>query len=94
LISSQHVCGAVVADEDVRIGWGNALYGGVAKVGAGAFDAVIYLISHENANGEEGAVIPILLPAKAMERFEHELHDILLEVSFKPNVRYRLEKNV
>jgi len=62
---------------EIDFGWGNALYGGVAKAGAGAFPAVIFLMSHENANGEEGALIPIWLPAKAMEKFEHELYDML-----------------
>ncbi|XP_014517797.1 benzyl alcohol O-benzoyltransferase [Vigna radiata var. radiata] len=62
---------------EIDFGWGKALYGGIAKAGAGAFPAVIYLTSHENANGEEGVVIPIWLPAEAMERFEHELCDML-----------------
>jgi len=61
---------------DIDFGWGKALYGGEAK-GGGAFPAAMYLISHENANGEEGALVPMWLPSKAMERFAHELYDTL-----------------
>ncbi|KAL2345759.1 hypothetical protein Fmac_007044 [Flemingia macrophylla] len=61
----------------IDFGWGKALYGGVAKAGAGPFLGAIYYMSHTNAKGEEGRVIPIWLPGKAMNKFAYELDDLL-----------------
>lgn len=63
--------------KQLDFGWGKALYGGVAKGGAGPFHGAMYLISHRNGKGEEGTVIPIWLPHKAMDMFANELDDML-----------------
>ncbi|KAJ1385169.1 Transferase, partial [Sesbania bispinosa] len=52
---------------EVDFGWGNAIYGGVAKGGAGPFPGATYLIPSSNAKGEEGIVVPICLPIEVME---------------------------
>ncbi|XP_027352098.1 benzyl alcohol O-benzoyltransferase-like [Abrus precatorius] len=62
---------------EINFGWGNAVYGGVAKGGAGSFPAVTFQVPYKNANGEEGIILPIWLPTKAMERFVIELGEML-----------------
>ncbi|KAH1071634.1 hypothetical protein AAZX31_03G223800 [Glycine max] len=64
--------------KQIDFGWGRALYGGVAKGGAGPFPAVFYLMAHKNAKGEEGILLPIWLPAKAMDKFANELDHMLI----------------
>ncbi|XP_057440721.1 benzyl alcohol O-benzoyltransferase-like [Lotus japonicus] len=63
--------------EEVNFGWGEALYGGVAKGGAGDFPGATYMVPHKNEKGEEGIVLPIRLPPEAMKRFAKELDDMI-----------------
>ncbi|KAK7258745.1 hypothetical protein RIF29_24329 [Crotalaria pallida] len=63
--------------KEVNFGWGKAVYAGVAKTGAGDFHSITFFNSYRNTKGEEGTIIPISLPAKAMMRFVKELDDML-----------------
>ncbi|KAF8038426.1 hypothetical protein BT93_B1079 [Corymbia citriodora subsp. variegata] len=54
---------------DVDFGWGKAVYGGPAE---GAFLVSFYILS-TNWQGETGIVVPVCLPAAAMQRFVQEL---------------------
>jgi len=58
---------------EVDFGWGEGVYGGVAEGGAGRFVGATYQVLHKNGRGEEGIVLPIWLPAEAMDRFADEL---------------------
>ncbi|KDP39572.1 hypothetical protein JCGZ_02592 [Jatropha curcas] len=60
--------------KEVDFGWGNAIYGGPAK--AIPIYASFY-VPFERKKGENGIVIPICLPAQAMERFVKELKNLL-----------------
>ncbi|KAJ8762720.1 hypothetical protein K2173_012212 [Erythroxylum novogranatense] len=60
---------------DVDFGWGKAVYGGPAK--GGVAGVVNFYIPFKNRKGENGIVMPICLPADAMERFEAELDKML-----------------
>ncbi|MED6199661.1 hypothetical protein PIB30_078003 [Stylosanthes scabra] len=62
---------------EVDYGWGKALYGGVSEGGVADFFGVTFIMDCENAKREEGVMFPLFLPAKAMERFEKELGDML-----------------
>ncbi|KAK7284279.1 hypothetical protein RJT34_19023 [Clitoria ternatea] len=62
---------------EIDFGWGKAVYGGVAKGGAGPFPGATYIIPHKNVKGEEGFVLPICLPANAMEMFEEDFHKMV-----------------
>ncbi|KAH6799370.1 HXXXD-type acyl-transferase family protein [Perilla frutescens var. frutescens] len=62
----------------VDFGWGNPAYGGPAKGGVGAIPGVAsFYIPFKNNKGENGIVVPICLPADAMEVFVKELESIL-----------------
>ncbi|CAI0395281.1 unnamed protein product [Linum tenue] len=62
----------------VDFGWGKAAYGGPAKGGVGAIPGVAsFYIPFTNKEGEKGIVLPICLPAEAMERFVSELEAML-----------------
>ncbi|KAG8373518.1 hypothetical protein BUALT_Bualt11G0032500 [Buddleja alternifolia] len=59
---------------DVDFGWGKAAYGGPAKGGVGAIPGVAsFYIPFKNTKGEDGIVVPVCLPANAMEVFVKEL---------------------
>ncbi|XP_014517353.1 benzyl alcohol O-benzoyltransferase-like [Vigna radiata var. radiata] len=58
---------------EADFGWGEAVYGGVAEGGTGRFLEATFQVLHRNAKGEEGIVLPIWLPAEAMDRFAKEL---------------------
>lgn len=63
---------------EVDFGWGKAAYGGPAKGGVGAIPGVAsFYIPFKNKKGENGIVVPICLPAIAMERFVMELDNML-----------------
>ncbi|CAK8570738.1 unnamed protein product [Lathyrus sativus] len=63
---------------EVDFGWGKAVYGGPAKGGVGAVPGVAsFYIPFVNGKGEKGLVIPVCLPAQAMERFVEELDSVL-----------------
>lgn len=62
----------------VDFGWGNPAYGGPAKGGVGAIPGVAsFYIPFKNNKGENGIVVPICLPADAMEVFVKELEGML-----------------
>ncbi|KAA0066341.1 hypothetical protein IC582_025442 [Cucumis melo] len=64
--------------EDVDFGWGKAMYGGPAKGGVGAIPGVAsFYIPFKNKKGERGILVPLCLPAPAMERFVKELDALL-----------------
>ncbi|XP_022148551.1 benzyl alcohol O-benzoyltransferase-like [Momordica charantia] len=66
--------------EEVDFGWGNPIYGGPATGGAGVIPGLkSFFISFKNKKGEKGIVVPLCLPATAMERFVVELEDVLLK---------------
>ncbi|GMN28355.1 hypothetical protein TIFTF001_002018 [Ficus carica] len=65
---------------EVDVGWGKPVYGGAAKGGVGAIPGVAsFYIPFKNKAGELGIVVPICLPAAAMDRFVKELDSILLK---------------
>ncbi|KAG6514934.1 benzyl alcohol O-benzoyltransferase-like [Zingiber officinale] len=65
---------------DVDFGWGKAAYGGPAKGGVGAIPGVAsFYIPLKNSKGEEGIVVPVCLPAPAMDKFTHEMHNLMEE---------------
>ncbi|XP_054823741.1 benzyl alcohol O-benzoyltransferase-like [Prosopis cineraria] len=64
--------------KDIDFGWGKAIYAGTAMAGGGDFYGISFFVSHKNAKGEEGIVVPILLPRKAMMILIKELEDLLI----------------
>ncbi|XP_022858860.1 benzyl alcohol O-benzoyltransferase [Olea europaea var. sylvestris] len=65
---------------DVDFGWGKAFYGGPAKGGVGAIPGVAsFYIPFRNEKGEDGIVVPICLPALAMEQFVKELESMITD---------------
>ncbi|KAG6571220.1 Benzyl alcohol O-benzoyltransferase, partial [Cucurbita argyrosperma subsp. sororia] len=66
--------------EEVDYGWGKAIYGGPTSGGVGLVPRLIsFCIPFKNRNGEKGIVVPLCLPAPAMERFVAEL-DALMNI--------------
>ncbi|XP_023513049.1 benzyl alcohol O-benzoyltransferase-like [Cucurbita pepo subsp. pepo] len=66
--------------EEVDYGWGKAIYGGPVSGGVGLVPGLIsFCIPFKNRNGEKGIVVPLCLPAPAMERFVAEL-DALMNI--------------
>ncbi|PKA45699.1 Benzyl alcohol O-benzoyltransferase [Apostasia shenzhenica] len=62
---------------EVDFGWGKAVYGGPAKGGVGAIPGVAsFYIPFTNARGEKGIVVPVCLPAPALERFAAEIESL------------------
>lgn len=65
---------------DVDFGWGKAAYGGPAKGGVGAIPGVAsFYVPLKNSKGEEGIVVPVCLPAPAMDKFTQEMHNLMEE---------------
>ncbi|KAK8953787.1 Benzyl alcohol O-benzoyltransferase [Platanthera zijinensis] len=63
---------------EVDFGWGKAVYGGPAKGGVGAIPGVAsFFVPFVNASGEKGIVVPVCLPAEAMERFSREIERLV-----------------
>jgi len=62
---------------EVNFGWGEGVYGGVAKGGAGTFPGATYIVPHKNIKGEETLMLPICLPYEDMKRFAKELDEML-----------------
>ncbi|CAK8544735.1 unnamed protein product [Lathyrus sativus] len=62
---------------EVNFGWGEGVYGGVAKGGAGPFPGATYIVPHKNAKGEDSFVLLVSLPSQVMKRFTKELDQIL-----------------
>ncbi|KAI5424177.1 benzyl alcohol O-benzoyltransferase [Lathyrus oleraceus] len=63
--------------KQVNFGWGEGVYGGIAKGGAGSFHGASYIVAHNNAKGEECLILPVCLPSEDMRRFEKELDEII-----------------
>ncbi|GMH31060.1 hypothetical protein Nepgr_032903 [Nepenthes gracilis] len=61
---------------DVDFGWGKAAYGGPANNGSLPHVASFF-VAFKNAKGENGKLVPISLPAAAMEIFVRELQALL-----------------
>ncbi|XP_058728353.1 benzyl alcohol O-benzoyltransferase-like [Vicia villosa] len=62
--------------KDVDFGWGKAVYGGPAN--DSSFPGIVsYYLPFKNGRGEKGLVLPLRLPAHAMERFVEELDSVL-----------------
>ncbi|OMO87278.1 Transferase [Corchorus capsularis] len=65
--------------DDVDFGWGKALYGGLASATMGVGQTSFCNRVKNNKGEEIGIVMPICLPAPAMERFAKELDSMLNE---------------
>ncbi|GAB4860467.1 Benzyl alcohol O-benzoyltransferase [Ancistrocladus abbreviatus] len=66
---------------EVDFGWGNAVFGGPAR----AIPSIIsFYIPFKNNKGENGIVVPICLPALAMERFVNQLNGMFKQVHDHP----------
>lgn len=68
--------------DQMDFGWGLPVYGGNARKAVGFAS---FYIPAKNKKGERGIVLPISLPAPAMERFVKELRWMLGEFSERPN---------
>ncbi|MCH80136.1 benzoyl coenzyme A benzyl alcohol benzoyl transferase [Trifolium medium] len=58
--------------KNVNFGWGEAVYGGVVKGGAGRLPGATFIVPHKNAK-EEGLILVTYLPCEDMKRFAQEL---------------------
>ncbi|CAA2942205.1 methanol O-anthraniloyltransferase [Olea europaea subsp. europaea] len=61
--------------EKIDLGWGNAVYGGVAW----ATSNLSFCTNFKNSKGEDGVVVPICLPPLAVEKFKYELEKMTCE---------------
>ncbi|KAM7486601.1 hypothetical protein LguiA_002610 [Lonicera macranthoides] len=68
-----------VGSRDVDFGWGKAVYGGVATGWVGDIPGLInFFVPFRNNKGENVVVVPLCLPAAAMERFVKVLGSMLV----------------
>ena len=58
--------------------WGKPVYGGPAKTAIGTFPGVSVYMPFKNKKGETGTVVPVNLPALAMEKFIEELNGVFM----------------
>ncbi|KAJ4844251.1 hypothetical protein Tsubulata_016997 [Turnera subulata] len=70
-----------VGVHEVDFGWGKPIYGGPASAGLGDFSGVSTFTpyTYKKNGGENGIVVPVLLPSDAMERFAEELRKMFRE---------------
>ncbi|CAA2942225.1 methanol O-anthraniloyltransferase [Olea europaea subsp. europaea] len=61
--------------EKIDLGWGNAVFGGVAS----ATSNISFCTNFKNSKGEDGVVVPICLPPLAVEKFKYELEKMTCE---------------
>jgi hypothetical protein len=61
--------------DDLDFGWGKPVYGGPAEaIGTPALPwTSSFILPFKNANGEDGAVVPVCLPRPAMDRLVDEM---------------------
>ncbi|KAK1402678.1 benzyl alcohol O-benzoyltransferase-like [Heracleum sosnowskyi] len=66
---------------EIDFGWGKPIYGGPARGGMGVIPEVAgmasFFIPSRNREGEQGIVVPVCVPAFAMEKFATELNRML-----------------
>lgn len=68
--------------EQVDIGWGKAVYGGVAKAVIDWIEEpVSWYIPLKDDKGEEGIIVPVCLPFDAMEMFAKQLQMMITTTS-------------
>ncbi|XP_062105116.1 benzyl alcohol O-benzoyltransferase [Humulus lupulus] len=72
---------------EVDLGWGRAVYGGAAKGGVGAIPGVasFYIPFTNKVAGEQGIVVPVCLPAQAMDTFVEQLNSMLKPTAAAPH---------
>ncbi|XP_028770733.1 benzyl alcohol O-benzoyltransferase-like [Neltuma alba] len=66
-----------VGFRNVNFGWGKAVYAGLAEAGLGPLPGVSFSVGSTNNKGEDGRVVLMCLPPKAMNRFARELDNML-----------------
>ncbi|GJN32250.1 hypothetical protein PR202_gb20741 [Eleusine coracana subsp. coracana] len=63
---------------DLDFGWGRPVYGGPALLDPGVIPGLIsFILPCTTAKGVDGVIVPMCLPASAMDRFMQELHKLL-----------------
>ncbi|GKV07652.1 hypothetical protein SLEP1_g19399 [Rubroshorea leprosula] len=73
---------------DVDFGWGKAAYGGVPAIGGKLMPWVVsFYMRFKNKKGEDGIVVPICLPALAMDKLVKQLDNMLKEQPLMSNSR-------
>ncbi|KAG0451877.1 hypothetical protein HPP92_025975 [Vanilla planifolia] len=76
---------------DVDFGWGKAMYGGPAKGGVGAIPGVAsFFVPFTNSRGQKGIIVPVCLPAPAMELFSLEIERIVKATNEQQKVKSSL----
>ncbi|GER27250.1 HXXXD-type acyl-transferase family protein [Striga asiatica] len=65
--------------EKVDYGWGHPIYGGNPVPGIMGFPGVCFYSWWKNSEGEKGVLVPVYLPASAMEVFAKELKVMIMK---------------